>query len=58
MKDLVKTLIKSPATFIILILIMILALLITLRAADNNNRGHSSGLEAAPVAVAAVLPRS
>ena len=36
MKDAVKTLINSPATFVIVILILLLALLFTVKAASRH----------------------
>ena len=40
MKDAVKTLIKSPATFVIVILLLLLALLFTVKAANKNGEAQ------------------
>jgi hypothetical protein len=41
MKEAVKSLIKSPATFVILILILLLALLFIVRSANSSGEGVS-----------------
>lgn len=49
MKEAVKTLVNSPATFIIVILLLLLALLFTVKATHNsgevvNNIEHSNSI--------------
>lgn len=50
MKEAVKTLIKSPAAFVILVLILLLALLFTVRAASDSDRVVNKSANGEPVA--------